>query len=123
MDDESKSDLIFMTVKMMLGLILCHLLSPSIRERLKLLLDDVKVVLVTLNQELHIFDLDFSGKLNKLGEESQPIQKATILGRLFCYKLNRCLLLCVRPNCRVDPAEDIFMNMFKDPRFSPVEDI
>ena len=107
-----------MTVKIMIGLISVHLLSLSIRERLKLLLEDVRVVLVTLDQELHVLDLDLSGKLDKLGEESQAVQKAPILARLLCCDLNWCLLLCVRPNCGVNPVEDSFMNIFKDPRFN-----
>ena len=103
----AKKYLILVTVKIMIGLISVHLLSLSIRERLKLLLEDVRVVLVTLDQELHVLDLDLSGKLDKLGEESQAVQKAPILARLLCCDLNWCLLLRVRPNCGVNPVEDI----------------
>ena len=84
-------------------LILYHLLDPNIRERLKLLLENVSEVLVALNQfvslhqELDVSDLVSSGKLNKLVHEGQQVKIPPIIPPICC-NFKWCLVLCVRPN-------------------------
>ena len=57
----------------MLLLIIRFLYHLIHRQRFKMLFEDVRMVLVTVNEELKKFDLHFSWKLNELGKQGQQL--------------------------------------------------